>query len=293
MGTTKSQPSQAILMRSKLHAALLHALAGWRCTPAYVADKSTHQPQHKFELVSPPRYLKEKCSSLKSRMRKHRTEARKLAKSRRSNQLSLRREKRVRFHTSVKKHDGLSTENAHLERVICDFCWKKQSLDILWELSRDSKRTDLNNLIVKLYELLNRMRQSGDKKTVLLPRGGGYGVKMSKLYIPHINHVLKMAIQVRDECVLRGMRNWTTPFTRKGSDASGLDVDDVADLHWLCADFMRFTSARVRSASWAPSGISRCGAYWYWDQYVPIDISVDICISDLIRIILGCSYLIK
>ena len=207
-------------MQIKLYA----ELAGLRCTPQYVADTSTHQSQQKFEIFSTPRPLKQKRSTLQSCIRKHRTQARKLAKSRRSNQLPLRRQRRVRFHTSVKKHDGISTANAHLERVICDFCWKKQNLDLLSELSRDSKLTDLNNLVVKLYELLHRLRQSGDEKTVLLPRGGGYAVRMSKLYIPHIYHVLQNAIQVRDECMLRHMRNGTPLSTRKSSGALGLSL---------------------------------------------------------------------
>ena len=201
--------------------------AGLTCMPHYVADTSTHQPhQRKFETVSPPRWLKQKCSTLKSCVRKHRTQARKLAKSRRSNQLSMRRQRRVRFHPSVKKHDGISTANAHLERVIHDF-WKNQNLNLLAELSRDSKHTDLNNLVIKLRDLLHRMRQSGDKNTILLPRGGGSAAKMSKLHIPHVNHLLQRAIQVRDECM---RRHETLLFTRKISDALGLVLEDVPDL---------------------------------------------------------------
>merc|ERR1712032_1255333 len=162
-------------------------------------------------------------------VRKHRLEARKLAKSRRSNQLSMRRKRRVRFHPSVKKHDGISTANAHLDRMINDF-WKKQNLYLLAELSRDSKHTDLNNLIIKLRDLLNRMRQAGDKHTILLPRGGGIAAKMSKRHIPYVNHLLQRAIQVRDECMRRNETNWTLLFTRKTSDALGLVLDDVPDL---------------------------------------------------------------
>ena len=39
------------------------------------------------------------------------------------NQLPMRRQKRFRFHPSVKKHDGISTTNTHLERMLFDF-WK-------------------------------------------------------------------------------------------------------------------------------------------------------------------------
>merc|ERR1712032_212391 len=164
-------------------------------------------------------------STLKSCVRKHRLEARKLAKSRISDQLSMRRKRRVRFHPSVKKHDGISTANAHLERVIYDF-WKKQKLDLLAELSRDSKHTDLNNLIIKLSDLLHRMRQSGDKNTVLLPRGGGTAAKMSKLHIPHVHYLLQSAIQVRGSCMRRHETNCTLLFRRKISDDLGLVLDD-------------------------------------------------------------------
>ena len=191
-------------------------LAGVTCTPHYAANTSTHQPhQRKFETVSPPRWLKQKCSTLESYVGKHRAEARKLAKSRRSNQLSMRRQRRVRFHPSVKKHDGISTANAHLERVIHDF-WKNQNLNLLAELSRDSKHTDLNNLVIKLRDLLQRLRQSGDKGASLLPQGGGRAARMSKLHIPRVNHLLQRAIQVRDECM---RRHETLLATRKNSDA--------------------------------------------------------------------------
>ena len=187
------------------------------CTPHNVT--STHQPhERKFET---PRWLKQKCSTLESCMAKHRKEARELAKSRKSNQLSMRR--RVQFHPSVKKHDGISTANAHLERVIKDF-WKNQTVDLLTELSRDSKNTELNNLVIKLRDLLQRMRQSGDKNAPILPRGGGRAGKMSKLHIPHVNHLLQRAIQVRYECV----QHETILFIRQINDAFGLD--DVPDL---------------------------------------------------------------
>jgi len=201
--------------------------AGLTCTPHYVTDTPTYQPhQRKFETVSPPRRLKQKCPTLQSCVGKHRTEARKLAKSRRRNQLSMRRQKRVRFHPSVKKHDGISTANAHLERVIFGF-WKNQNLDLLVELARNSKHTDLNNLVIKLRDLLHRIRQSGDNSTVLLPRGGGSAAKVSKLHIPHINHLLQRVIQVRDECMRRYER---LLFTRQISDSLGLVLEDVPDL---------------------------------------------------------------
>ena len=197
------------------------------CTPHNVVDTSTHQPhERKFKT---PRWLKQKCSTLESCMAKHRKEARQLAKSRKNNQLSMRR--RVQFHPSVKKHDGISTANAHLERVIKDF-WKKQNVDLLTELSRDSKNTELNNLVIKLRDLLHRMRQSGDKNTILLPRGGGRSIKLSKRHIPVVNNLLQSAIQARDECMCRHERLLST---RKSSDALGLvpevieDVDDDLD----------------------------------------------------------------
>ena len=181
-------------------------LAGLTCTVQYVAGTSTHQShQRKFATVSPARWPKQKCSTLKSCLRKHRAEASNLAKSRR----------RVQFHPSIKKHDGTSTANAHLDRVVYDF-WKKQNLDLLAELSRDSKHTDLNNLVIKLRDLLHRLRQSGDKGTSLLPQGGGRAARMSKLHIPRVNHLLQRAIQVRDECM---RRHETLLATRKNSDA--------------------------------------------------------------------------
>ena len=123
------------------------------CTPHNVADTSTHQPhERKFET---PRWLKHKCSTLESCVTKHRKEARELAKSRKRNQLSMRR--RVQFHPSVKKHDGISTANAHLERVIKDF-WKNQTVDLLTELSRDSKNTELNK---EADALANRAMNEG------------------------------------------------------------------------------------------------------------------------------------
>ena len=107
--------------------------------------------------------------------------------------------------------------------MIFDF-WQKQNVDLLVELSRDSKHTDLNNLVIKLRDLLQRMRQSGDKNTPILPRGGGRAGKMSKLHIPHVNHLLQRAIQVRYECV----QHETILFIRQINDAFGLD--DVPDL---------------------------------------------------------------
>jgi hypothetical protein len=154
-------------------------------------------------------------------------EARKLAKSRRNNQLSMRRRKRVQFHAAVKKHDGVSRANAHLDRLILDF-WNNNNLDLLHELSRDSKFTDLNNLVIKLRDLTYRVRQAGDKSTVLLPRGGSSS-KMNKLHLPHINHVLKCATQVRDKCMrrLESLR-----WERKLNDSLGLGLvlEGVPDL---------------------------------------------------------------
>ena len=184
-------------------------LAGLTCTSQHVADTTTHQShQRKFETVPPLRWTKQKCSPLKSCLRKHRAEASNLAKSRR----------RVQFHLSVKKHDGISTANAHLDRVVYDFS-KRRNLDLLAELLRDSKHTDLNNLVIKLRDLLHRLGQSGSKSTFLLPRGGGRAIKLSKLHIPLANHLLQRAIQARDECMRRHERLLST---RKNSDAVGL-----------------------------------------------------------------------
>jgi len=202
-------------------------LAGLTCTVQYVASTSTHQShQRKFETALPPRWPKQKCSPLKSCLRKHRAEASNLAKSRRRKQLSMRRQRKVQFHSSVKKHDGISTANAHLERVVYDF-WAKQNLDLLAELSRDSKHTDLNNLVIKLRDLLHRFRQPGNRSSLLLPRGGGKAIKMSKLHIPTVNDLLQRAIQARDECMRRHERLLST---RKNRDAVGLVPEVIEDL---------------------------------------------------------------
>lgn len=202
------------------------ANAGLTSTPHYVTGTPTCQPcQRKCETVS-PRRLKQKCPTLQAGVTKHRMEARKLAKTRRNNQLRMRRQNRVRFHSSVKTHDGISTANAHLERLIFDF-WKNQKLDLLVELSHNFRHNDLDNLVTSLRELVQRMRKAGDKTTILLPRGGGRAAKLSKLHFPHINHLLQRTIQVRNDCT---RRHEALFFTTKMTDSFGLFLQDVPDL---------------------------------------------------------------
>ena len=110
--------------------------------------------------------------------------------------------RQVRFHPSAKTHDGLSKENAQFEQLIQDF-YKNQKVDLLTKLSRDSKHTDVNNLVDKVRDLFKRIQQSGDKKTVLLPRGGGRTIKMSKEHLAYIEYLLLRVIQVRNECMRR------------------------------------------------------------------------------------------
>ena len=150
------------------------------------------------------RQLKPKAPTLGESVKCHRTQARQLAKSRRAKHLSMRRPKKhVRFDSSAKSHDGMSLANENMQRLVLDYWHKKQTLAILEELLRDHKQDALHLLVTKMQDLLQRMQRSGDRTTLLLPRGGGRAIKLSKSHIPHINQLLKYAIDVRNECIRR------------------------------------------------------------------------------------------
>jgi len=148
------------------------------------------------------RKLKPESFTLLDSVKCHRIQARQLVKSRRAKHLAMRRpKKQVRFHSSAKINDGMALANENLQRLVLDYWHKNQTLAILEELLRDHKQDELQMLVIKVQNLLQRMQDSGDKTTLLLPRGGGRAVKLSSSHIPHINQLLHYAIKVRNECI--------------------------------------------------------------------------------------------
>jgi len=209
-----------------------HAVSYDTCsmTSAVTSSYTAKKPQCKFGLgQTGRRQLKKQLCTAKENMNQHRINSRQLAKQRRAKQL-LKRRKQFRFASSAKTHDGISPENAQLQRLVLDFWSKDQSLDLLVELLDKLKQDDLSRLASNLTALLHRVKQCpGKASTALLPRGGGRAVKLSKAHIPHLSQLQTYTIKVRDECV----RRCEAAAAAAASAALETDIDCDLDLFLL------------------------------------------------------------
>jgi len=107
--------------------------------------------------------------------------------------------KKVRFHPSAKTHDGLTSPQANLERLIIDFF--KRNIDILKQMLHQRRHDDLRMLLLNIRQLISRVARSPNGRAPLLNKGGGRGVVIRKKHVPHIIKLYAATAKVYKECV--------------------------------------------------------------------------------------------
>lgn len=96
-----------------------------------------------------------------------------------TSQASARR-KKVRFHPSAKKHDGISPVQANLERVVLQFCNLEPNFQLLKQMLHARKAKELRLLWFQVRRVILRAARSPRGRVPLLEKGGGSVVIRTK-----------------------------------------------------------------------------------------------------------------
>jgi len=110
------------------------------------------------------------------------------------------RRKKVRFHHSAKKHDGLSPQQANLERLVLQFMKVNPNLKILVRMVNDRKLEQLRMLWFQLRRVILRAARSPRDRAPLLEKGGGKCIILRKKNLPHLKKLLAVVKKAYHMC---------------------------------------------------------------------------------------------
>ena len=124
------------------------------------------------------------------------------------NQKSDRKRRRVTFHTSVKKWDGVSCGLRNLQRLILDFWDSSPSPQLLDDLLEKQKYEELCMLHDDLVNVMQRIKQLGSAtkstplstKVPLRTKIGARTISVGVCHLPYINRLRAFTERARDKC---------------------------------------------------------------------------------------------
>lgn len=113
-------------------------------------------------------------------------------------QASARR-KKVRFHPSAKKHDGISPQQANLERLVLQFFNVNRNVQLLQQLLHDRKLKQLRMLWFQVRRVILLVARSPRGRIPLLEKGGGSVVIRTK-NLPQLKKLLDVTKKAYQIC---------------------------------------------------------------------------------------------
>ena len=118
-----------------------------------------------------------------------------------TSQASARR-KKVRFHPSAKKHDGISPQEANLERLVVQFFdGLNRNVKLLEQMLHDRKLKQLRTLWFQVRRVILRVARSPRGRIPLLEKGGGPVVIRAK-NLPQLQKLLAVTKKAYQICAV-------------------------------------------------------------------------------------------
>jgi len=108
--------------------------------------------------------------------------------------------KKVRFHHSAKKHDGLAPQQANLQRLVLQFFQTTPNLEILVQMVHNRKHEQLRMLMIHVRRVIFRVSRSPSAKTPLLEKGGGKSIMFRKANLPQLVKLLAATKKAYQMC---------------------------------------------------------------------------------------------
>merc|ERR1712025_1501969 len=108
--------------------------------------------------------------------------------------------KKVRFHHSAKKHDGLAPQQVNLQRLVLQFFQTTPDLEILVQMAHGRKHEQLRMLMIQVRRVIIRVSRSPSGKAPLLEKGGGMSVLLRKANLPQLVKLLAATKKAYQMC---------------------------------------------------------------------------------------------